>query len=85
MASMVTRQPRSSSNASSVGIAVSAFDCSSVASGPSTSRLAQAQGLTMCSGPRPRLREPRAVLPSTATTSPPVTCATARVQPSKQA
>ena len=87
IASVVTRQPRSSSNSKSLGIAVISLDLASVASWPSTRRLALAQALTLCKGPRPRLRsrEPRAVLPSTATTSPSVTCATVRVQLQKHA
>jgi hypothetical protein len=53
-------------------MAVIAFDFSSIASCPSTRRLASAQALTLCSGLRffARSRESRVVLPSTAITSP---------------
>jgi hypothetical protein len=87
MASMLTMQPLSSKSSSSLGMAVISLDFSAVASCPSTRRLRQPQALTMCSAdlPRRRSREPRAVLPSTATNSPPVASDTARVQLAKQA
>lgn len=82
IASMVTMAPLSASSSNSLGIAAISLDFSAVASWPNTRRLRQAQALTMCSGRRPRARscEPRAVLPSTATISPPVAPATAWVQ-----
>ena len=87
VASMVTMQPLNSSNSSSFGFAVISLDFSAVACCPSTSRLQQPQALTMCSAdvPRRRSREPHAVLPSTATTSPPLASATASVQLTKHA
>jgi hypothetical protein len=68
-------------------MAVIALDSSAVAACPSASRLRQPHALTMCSADVPRRgsREPRAVLRSIATSSPLLACATARVQPKKQA
>jgi hypothetical protein len=85
MASMVTMRPLSSNSSSSLGMAVISLDFSAVASCPSTNRLRQPHALTMGSAdlPRRRSREPRAVLPSIAISSPPVASDTARVQLAK--
>jgi len=84
---MVTMQPCKCSTSSKRGIAVISLGFASVATCPSTSRLAVANALTRCSAAKPLLRlwERRKGLPSTAMTSPGISSAIDATQARKQA
>src|SRR5579883_1892364 len=82
IASIVTRHPLMCRSSSRRGMALISFDFSSVLTCPKTRRLCVAHALTMWTNTLPAAsrNERRSVLPSMATTSPPVICATAFTQ-----
>jgi hypothetical protein len=79
-------QPLIASSRNNSGTAVISFEASATLYWPKVRRFACAQALTSANGPCPcaRAGERRAVLPSIATTSPSVNCATLATQRRKQ-